>query len=385
MRYIFGTLALVAAIIIVGYSATTLFTSAYTASAEPWQQLLNGTGAAAIVIWEATALILIGATWHRGYKPVAVLSTALLVVAMAVTLTWEMRTVIGGRADKYASREVDATKLKGIDADLEWLRKRRETMTAKASSKDVRKEMEWISTRIESLEKDRGAARAIKEVMPEAAWSARMFGGTEQLWNDILTALPLLFWMLARVAAAPLAVAALTGKRTEARTAAKEDQSPTIASTQPSPATRLPKHPEAPIPSEDLKKLIISPRDDDPKPPATQPAPVEAPRPTEPFVPKLVETVPVKPRSKAERNEAVDVLTKRWMEAEKVSKVPLSLGQAATSLHESYAAYCMAVRVSPVSASHLGRSIRRLGIAAGKTKDGAVYGLRLAEKKAEVA
>src|SRR5688572_16957528 len=108
MRYIFGTLALLAAIVIVGYSATTLFTSAYTASSEPWQQYLNGTGAAAIVLWEATALILIGAAWHRGYKPVAVLSSLLLIVAMAVTLTWEMRTVIGGRADAFASREVDA-------------------------------------------------------------------------------------------------------------------------------------------------------------------------------------------------------------------------------------------------------------------------------------
>jgi hypothetical protein len=366
MRYVFGTLALLAAIIIVGYSATNLFTAAYTASAEPWQQMLNGTGAAAIVIWEATALILIGAAWHRGYKPVAAISGILLIVAMCVTLVWEMRTVIGGRADKFASREMDAAKLKGIDADMEWLRKRRETLTARPSSTAVRKEMDWISTRIESLEKDRGNARAIKEVMPEAAWSARMFGGTEQLWNDILTALPLLFWMLARVAAAPLAVAALVGRRKEDRTAAKADPAPTVAraSVPPvlEPAVRL--------------EPVAAP-DPEPKPPAAAPVPTaEAPRPTEPFVPRVVETTPLKPRTKAERQEAVVELTRRWFK-DCATKTSLLFGTPAKHAYKNYSDWCYDNGEIPVSDSHFGRSVRRLKIEAGKTAQGATYGLQL--------
>jgi hypothetical protein len=375
MRYIFGTLALLAAIVIVGYSATTLFTSAYTASSEPWQQYLNGTGAAAIVLWEATALILIGAAWHRGYKPVAVLSSLLLIVAMAVTLTWEMRTVIGGRADAFASREVDARKQRDISADLDWLRKRRETLTTKPSSVAVRKEMDWIASRIEGLEKDRTSARAVKEVMPEAAWASRMMGGSEQLWNDILSALPLLFWMLARVAAAPLAVAAMVGRRKEdiaPRTAAKDKTPVAVALTPASPVSAPAK------PSPELAKLFQAP-ETDPKPPASQPLP--EPKPVEAEIKpalRLVETQPepVRPKTRAEREEAIDATTRKWVAA---CAIPTPVGFATPSAqaYASYRAWCRTHKVEPLNRSWFGRSLARIGITVRKSAQGANYGLQI--------
>ena len=66
-------------------------------------------------VWPSTRFLLIGAAWHRGYRPVAVGASVLLVVAMMVTLVWEARIVIGGRSDKFASREVSVNKLKGIE------------------------------------------------------------------------------------------------------------------------------------------------------------------------------------------------------------------------------------------------------------------------------
>jgi hypothetical protein len=354
MRYIFGTLALLAAIVIVGYSATTLFTSAYTASSEPWQQYLNGTGAAAIVLWEATALILIGAAWHRGYKPVAVLSSLLLIVA---------------------SREVDARKQRDISADLDWLRKRRETLTTKPSSVAVRKEMDWIASRIEGLEKDRTSARAVKEVMPEAAWASRMMGGSEQLWNDILSALPLLFWMLARVAAAPLAVAAMVGRRKEdiaPRTAAKDKTPVAVALTPASPVSAPAK------PSPELAKLFQAP-ETDPKPPASQPLP--EPKPVEAEIKpalRLVETQPepVRPKTRAEREEAIDATTRKWVAA---CAIPTPVGFATPSAqaYASYRAWCRTHKVEPLNRSWFGRSLARIGITVRKSAQGANYGLQI--------
>ncbi len=370
---IFGALALLAAIIIVGYSATSLFMSAYTASAEPWQQVLAGVGTASVVAWEAGALLLIGSAWHRGFKPVAVLSSLLLVVAMLVTMVWEARIVIGGRADKFASREVGVSKLKGIEDDLAWLRKRRETVTS-------RKDLEWITSRIEQREKDRDAASAVREVMPEASTAALMMGGSEAAWRAFLTALPLLFWMLARVTAVPLAMVAFIGKRQEARTAS-ESSPAVIVHPQPSPAV-----------SEELE-AFLKPLESEPEP-VTPPEPPKGPKKEPEALPvpvaaapvlRIVDNTPPKPRSKAERNENVDIITKRWMEAAGAEKSHLTSGMTAKALYASYVEWCRDVRIAPVNDSHFGRSVRRLGVATGKTAMGATYGMRIPKIRSAVA
>jgi hypothetical protein len=265
MRYAFGALALVAAMVIVGYSATVLFTAAWAASAEPWQQLLAGSGAAAIVLWEATALFLIGGAWHRGYRPVAVMSTLLLIVACVVTLTWEGKLVVGGQADKQATRIVDAKKLADIDNDLAWLRSRRQAIGDKTSTKAIRDELQWISSRVSTLETERGNAKAISEVNPLAALAARVSGyGTEQNWGDAFLIAVLVLWSLARVCAAPLAIAAMAGVKREAP-AEKPKEAPEPA--KPVPATPLAKItvPPAPIPPLVLREALDEePRDPPP-------------------------------------------------------------------------------------------------------------------------
>ena len=60
MRYVFGALALAAALVLVTFSATTLFTAAYTSMTASWAAMLAGVGIAAVVAWEAGAALLIG-------------------------------------------------------------------------------------------------------------------------------------------------------------------------------------------------------------------------------------------------------------------------------------------------------------------------------------
>lgn len=321
MRYVFGTLALVAAIIIVGYSATTLFVAAFNASAEPWQQLLNGTGAAAIVVWEATAVLLIGLCWHRGYRPVAVIAIVALIAAMGATLSWEMRAVIGGQADKFASREVEADKLTGQKSDLAFLRKRQEALIGKPSSPAVAKEIDWLMNRIDRIEKDRGSSHAVNEVLPQAAWAARVFGGGEQLWRDVFLAIPLLFWMIARIVAVPLAVAGMTGsvkKPQEARTAPKTEAAPSVAEKASSPASEAHRAfaksiPDLPPPGWASAHPWKSP-DDDPTPPSSgKPDPLkertDLTRKAEAPAPVVVEPVKQAPAAFFDDKNIVDLLT----------------------------------------------------------------------------
>jgi hypothetical protein len=242
MRYVFGTIALLAATVLVVISATTLFISAFTASVEPWQQWTNGTGTAAIVAWEACALTLIGMAWYRGYKPVAILSTLLLVTAAAVTLKWEMRATVVGQADKMAERALDARHMSGLEEDLAWARDQRKKLTA-------RKDLDWINNRIEALEKQRSGTKAVAEIMPEASIAARITGHSEQGWRDFWMVIPLLFWTLARIVAFPLAIVGLISfapaRRQEPQEASKESPASTVPETPSSPATELVREPQA--------------------------------------------------------------------------------------------------------------------------------------------
>ena len=369
---IFGTMALLAAIMIVGYSATNLFMAAYTASAEPYQQMLAGIGTAAVVAWEAGAVMLIFRAWDIGYRPLAVGSVFLLIVAMAVSMVWEARIVIGGRSDKFATREVSAAKLKGIEDDLAWLRERRKTATKK-------QDLEWITERITIREKDRDSAVAVKDVMPEASAAVELFGGSEARWRAILSALPLLFWMLARVLAVPLAMMAFAVRRTEARTAAKSFP-PVIVAPQPVPAVIA-----FARPAESDPEPVTPP--EPPKGPKKEqeaaPVTVEAPRPQATFVPRIVESAPTpKPKSKAERLEAVDAITRRWIAACGVVATTVGDGMSAKQVYADYAAFAGR---SAVGDSHFGRSIKRCGFQTRKTATGAVYKLAIRGKQEAVA
>lgn len=167
-----------------------------------------------------------------------------------------------------------------------------------------------------------------------------------------------------------------------ARASQKPERSSGITvATQPVPAVLS--QPEAFAPPSEPETVPVSPPEAKPSPKkeaetVTQKYPVLVTE-DQRFSPKP------KPRSKAERNEAVDVITKRWMEAGRVAQVPLARGDTGKALYGNYAEWCGAVRIAPVNDSHFGRSIRRLKVGAGKGAHGATYALKIVGRKAEVA
>ncbi len=386
MRYIFGTLALLAAIVIVGYSATTLFMAAFNSSSEPWQQWLNGTGAASVVAWEATALLLIGWCWTRGYKPVAFIASLALVAAVAATLSWEGRAVIGGQADKFASREIDAKKLQGIEDDLKWLRLRREKLSSSAPSPQVRKDLEWISNRLAELEDKRGASHAVKEVLPQAAWAHRVFGGSEQMWQDVFTGIPLLFWMLARIVAIPLAVAGMSSVAKPAG-ASQRAEAPSGIIVPPMPTS-----PALSDPSAFAKPSEPEPSPVEPKPePPVKPKKEEAPVTVTGFPPKLVEKDPrfsELPKSKKNSLKGSVQAWKKQNLIENLSKDGDGLFRKVVKASDcwlSYLNWCKKQGYTPIgSDSHFGRQV---GIAKNRRQgrfDGAYYlGFEFKEQEQE--
>src|SRR4030067_2844580 len=82
IRFIFGARALTAAVVILGYSAATLFAAAYTSMSASWAALMAGVGIAAVVAWEATAALLIGNCFRTGPYAVGVGAMPPLVRAM---------------------------------------------------------------------------------------------------------------------------------------------------------------------------------------------------------------------------------------------------------------------------------------------------------------
>ena len=105
MRYVFGALALAAALVLVTFSATTLFTAAYTSMTASWAAMLAGMGIAAVVAWEAGAALLIGNCFRSGNHAIGVGAMLLLVLAMGLTFRYELRLHVGGQADLLAQRE----------------------------------------------------------------------------------------------------------------------------------------------------------------------------------------------------------------------------------------------------------------------------------------
>jgi hypothetical protein len=187
--------------------------------------------------------------------------------------------------------------------------------------------------------------------------------------------LGLLFWALARMLALPLAVASMQGtarKPEEARTAAKDKTPVTVALTPASPVSAPAK------PSPELAKLFQAP-DTDPKPPASQPLPEAKPVEAEikPAL-RLVETQPepVRPKTRAEREEAIDATTRKWVAA---CAIPTPVGFATPSAqaYASYRAWCRTHKVEPLNRSWFGRSLARIGITVRKSAQGANYGLQI--------
>lgn len=381
MRYAVGALALAAALVIVCYSAATLFQAAYTSMSAPWAALMAGIGIAAVVAWEAGAALLIGGSFRSGHYAIGTGALLLLVLAMGLTARYELRLHVGGQADVIAARSDAAARQVDLRSELAAARARRDRLVGlRRPNRAQRNQLRAERQRIVALER-RWDARieTVAEPMPEAALAARLTGMSESEWRDIWLIVPLGFWMLARVFAFPLAVVGLSAVKSREVGAGEAD--PLRASLA---------RDRAPLPSgisiqrPDLQRKALPPSTDDTPPPATAAKPIVTPEPQpEEAGPHLVVSnqeaaPPVKPRSNAERLESIDVITRRWLDQATVP-VALEFGLPAKPLHEAYSRWCIAWGVVPVNNSHFGRSIKRLDIKKGKTKDGARYGLKLKE------
>src|SRR4030067_303324 len=125
MRLIFGAIALTAAVVIVGYSAATLFAAAYTSMSASWAALMAGVGIAAVVAWEATAARLIGDCFRTGHYAIGMGAMLLLVLAMCLTFRYELRLHVCGQADVLAQRADAVERKEEMRSELDKARERR--------------------------------------------------------------------------------------------------------------------------------------------------------------------------------------------------------------------------------------------------------------------
>ena len=85
----------------------------------------------------------------------------------------------------------------------------------------------------------------------------------------------------------------------------------------------------------------------------------------------------VKPRTKAERLEAVDVITRRWLDSGAATRCAIAYGSYGIHVYNAYSDWCASYHIKPVNPSHFGRSMRRLKVAFRKEANGVRYGLRV--------
>lgn len=206
---------------------------------------------------------------------------------------------------------------------------------------------------------------SLKRSFYEAArLGSENIGGTVPSWIFGITVLLVVFLLSLHALSLFIGFAP---KAREARGAAKAVPAPSVSPTVFVAPQPVPEALERPVEAEPVKS---------PQP--------EAPKPQE--YPRLVTSdFKKKPKTRAERIASVDSLTKRWLEATKPTKVNLANGDLGKIVYEDYVLFCEGAKIAAVDNSHFGRSIRRLGIAAGKTANGAVYGLKISRVRAAVA
>ncbi len=255
MKYILGSLALLAAIIIVGCSATTLFLTAYNAFAEPWQQWLNGAGMAAIVAWEAGAVLVIGFCFAKRHWFVGAGAIALLITAMAVTSRQELRLYVGGQADVTAKRSVASDDRKRIRAELERAYIRRDQLQSLDRPTKLQvAELAPLMARIKDLESrwDTRTEDVKAAGNAEGELAKLMFGFDADLSQAVLNTLPLWFWLLARVFSIPAVVIALGAMGAERKPQALQQ-----ANVTPEALPAVSVRPRAPlVPRQDVLALM---------------------------------------------------------------------------------------------------------------------------------
>lgn len=137
----------------------------------------------------------------------------------------------------------------------------------------------------------------------------------------------------------------------------------------------------------ELPDLSAKPAPEDPTPPPADSAPPVEPKPEpKPIIgPVLVDEnwqAPAKPKgkpSKLAKFADIDAPTKAWLDTGRAIPVALGLGSSGPDIWDAYNDYCLAQMppIKPLNPSHLGRSLRRVGVASAKTSRGVRYALKL--------
>jgi len=260
MRIVLGVIGVLAACVFIGQSAFTLGWTAFgMAPADNlWWSRLYAAGAACVVIYEGIALVFAGHLWRTQQKWLAFGCCLLLIAAAVYTVRLELAYNVTGQADRIAEREASTERRQAAKADLARLRAEREQIGVLRPPEAIKRELDsyrehgrWQSTagctnatvpesiaycaqyhtmqaqlassirlqeignEIERLEEQRNWMPVNAGSAPDAAWASRTFGGDEQGWQDALMVFGILFWVLARTLAFPIAFGAMSGVRRE--------------------------------------------------------------------------------------------------------------------------------------------------------------------------
>jgi hypothetical protein len=211
MRYVFGIIGVMAALLFVGYSAIIAYHVAFKMNSE--FQAYAGWAAVGMVIWGSIGLLL--AYYLRQMTPRHTFLAAacvLLVIAAEIYVTrLDLRFQVGGQADVTAVRADVNVKSGDTKAELDKARVRRDALQAKKALTDAEQDdLVEVKTRITALENQWKTMTVNAGGMAEAAWLSR-WGKDEQWWETMLMVVGLVFWPLARMFAFPIAFAAMLG------------------------------------------------------------------------------------------------------------------------------------------------------------------------------
>jgi hypothetical protein len=224
MRFIFGTVGIIAALAFVGYAAVTSFCTASTMTTQ--FPALAGAAAAGLVAWEALGALFVQQCWRNRSWAMALGGAVLTLAASVYLLRIDLRFHVTGQSDMAASREVGIENRSLARSEFDKAVARRDALQKiRTPSAFERSELAGAVKRIAELEPRLWSPETINAgAVPEAGWAARMLSGISsdrQWWTDVLMVVGLLFWALARMLALPVAVASMAMARSpqEARTA----------------------------------------------------------------------------------------------------------------------------------------------------------------------
>lgn len=209
MRTTVGYFTLLAAIVLIGCSASSLFWSAYDGAVDPWQKWIQGTQIVAVIIWEAGAVIAITYCFSHGYKIIGYAGTVLLILAMGYTLSEELRQQAGAQETAMSKREAQKGKLELVRSELDKaIARRDELQKLRKPNEGQQDELTAIRGEIAKM-KDKWEAQIDAPhtvVPPGVALIARWTKMNVTDSADLQPLVKMAFWTMARVFALPIAM-----------------------------------------------------------------------------------------------------------------------------------------------------------------------------------